>query len=290
MSKHPIPGWLRSQFSRIEDEVQKLGPCGVFTQMRTVTQTYFEQQAEAAQPPACCTPTAEENALLAAGDYRPEELWGVGGKPSCPKCYAAPQPPALGGVSDFWAWLDKAYREGSKGEHAKFTKHNMEVAYCAGLGRSPALSEWADKTEWLRITIQPKELGMHLADVMRNRIEQLSQQLGREQNEHHSTILARDNAETVADEMAVAIGERFRVDVGEHSNMNCPWGMALSILNGEYVTDSDADRERDRLKALLSRVIDSSVLAFEQDGPEELQGLEADICAALSKPAGSAQV
>ncbi|WP_440064323.1 hypothetical protein ACTAB2_01825 [Pseudomonas syringae] len=94
MSKHPIPGWLRSQFSRIEDEVQKLGPCGVFTQMRTVTQTYFEQQAEAAQPLACCTPTAEENALLAAGDYRPEELWGVGGKPSCPKCYAAPQPPA----------------------------------------------------------------------------------------------------------------------------------------------------------------------------------------------------
>lgn len=52
MSKHPIPDWLRSQFSGIEDEVQKLGPCGVFTQMRTVTQTYFEQQAEAAQPPA----------------------------------------------------------------------------------------------------------------------------------------------------------------------------------------------------------------------------------------------
>ncbi|WP_122259697.1 hypothetical protein [Pseudomonas syringae] len=52
MSKHPIPDWLRSQFSRIEDEVQKLGPCGVFTQMRTVTQSYFEHQAEAAQPPA----------------------------------------------------------------------------------------------------------------------------------------------------------------------------------------------------------------------------------------------
>lgn len=51
MSKHPIPDWLRSQFSRIEDEVHKLGPCGVFTQMRTVTQTYFEQAA-APQPPA----------------------------------------------------------------------------------------------------------------------------------------------------------------------------------------------------------------------------------------------
>ncbi|MEE5085106.1 hypothetical protein V2J74_10075 [Pseudomonas alliivorans] len=52
MSKHPIPDWLRSQFSRIEDEVHKLGPCGVFTQMRTVTQTYFEQAAAAPQPPA----------------------------------------------------------------------------------------------------------------------------------------------------------------------------------------------------------------------------------------------
>ncbi|MBM1212137.1 MULTISPECIES: hypothetical protein [Pseudomonas syringae group] len=52
MSKHPIPDWLRSQFSLIEDEVRKLGPCGVFTQMRTVTQTYFERQAAAPQPPA----------------------------------------------------------------------------------------------------------------------------------------------------------------------------------------------------------------------------------------------
>ncbi|WP_122408938.1 hypothetical protein [Pseudomonas viridiflava] len=52
MSKHPIPDWLRSQFSLIEDEVRKLGPCGVFTQMRTVTQTYFEQQVAAPQPPA----------------------------------------------------------------------------------------------------------------------------------------------------------------------------------------------------------------------------------------------
>ncbi|MEE5138719.1 hypothetical protein V2J83_24780 [Pseudomonas alliivorans] len=52
MSKHPIPDWLRSQFSRIEDEVRTLGPCGVFTQMRTVTQTYFEQAAAAPRPPA----------------------------------------------------------------------------------------------------------------------------------------------------------------------------------------------------------------------------------------------
>lgn len=35
---------------------------------------------------------------------------------------------------------------------------------------------------------------------------------------------------------------------------------------------------------LLKRVIDSSVLSFERDAPEELESLEVDICAAL-KPA-----
>lgn len=52
MSIHPIPDWLRGQFSHIEDEVHKLGPCGTFTQMRTVTQTYFEQLAESNQEQA----------------------------------------------------------------------------------------------------------------------------------------------------------------------------------------------------------------------------------------------
>ncbi|KPB87065.1 Uncharacterized protein AC504_2431 [Pseudomonas syringae pv. maculicola] len=100
-----------------------------------------------------------------------------------------------------------------------------------------ALSEWADKTEWLRITIQPKELGMHLADVMKGRIDQLTV----------TNELLRDRKNSIV------------------------------MLKSE----------RDQLEALLFRVIDSSVLAFEQDGPEELQSLEADICAALSKPAGS---
>lgn len=33
----------------------------------------------------CCIPTDEERALLAAGEYTPEELWG-GPRPTCPKC------------------------------------------------------------------------------------------------------------------------------------------------------------------------------------------------------------
>lgn len=34
----------------------------------------------------CCTISAKDRALLDAGDYTPEELFGIGGKPSCPKC------------------------------------------------------------------------------------------------------------------------------------------------------------------------------------------------------------
>lgn len=51
----------------------------------------------------------------------------------------AEQTPAVGGEPDFWVWLDRAYRDGSKGEHAHFTKYNMEVAYSAG--RAPLLAE-----------------------------------------------------------------------------------------------------------------------------------------------------
>lgn len=34
----------------------------------------------------CCEPTEYELKLLREGDYTPEELWGVDGRKSCPKC------------------------------------------------------------------------------------------------------------------------------------------------------------------------------------------------------------
>lgn len=43
------------------------------------------EELEAAIVPKCCVPTPEEEALLASGDYRPEELWG-GSRPTCPNC------------------------------------------------------------------------------------------------------------------------------------------------------------------------------------------------------------
>lgn len=77
--------------------------------------------------------------------------------------------------------------------------------------------------------------------------ERLDQALRRERNDHCSTVNARDCAEQYADEIAQAIGKFFRVDVGEHSNLNCPWGAALGVLSGAYETDSDVERERDTL-------------------------------------------
>jgi len=39
---HAIPQWLRDRFDAIEREVRKIGAEGVFTQMRTKVQAYFE--------------------------------------------------------------------------------------------------------------------------------------------------------------------------------------------------------------------------------------------------------
>lgn len=80
------------------------------------------------------------------------------------------------------------------------------------------------------------------------RIDELVKKLRREEEEHGNTINQRDQAEAYADMLSVAIGNHFRVDVGEHSNMNCPWFEAEKVMNGEYITDSDEEREISRLK------------------------------------------
>lgn len=58
-----------------------------FIEDGSVARAALSANAEPSEP-TCCTPTAEEKALLASGDYTPEELWGAS-KPSCPKCHKA---------------------------------------------------------------------------------------------------------------------------------------------------------------------------------------------------------
>jgi hypothetical protein len=58
--------------------------------------------------------------------------------------------------------------------------------------------------------------------------------------------------------------------------------------NSDMTTRLTAAEQRNAaLTALLQRVVDSSVLSFEQDAPEDLESLEADICAAIAKPTES---
>ena len=45
----------------------------------------------------------------------------------------------------------------------------------------PALKEWFDKTDWVRSTIKPHELGMHIADVLKQRIENLEQKIAKQE-------------------------------------------------------------------------------------------------------------
>ena len=68
-----------------------------------------------------------------------------------------------------------------------------------------------------------------------------------------TTIDERDRYHEMADRLALAISNHFRVEIGEHSSMNCPWTEALNAMNGEYVTDSDHERRVGVLEGLLSR-------------------------------------
>ncbi|MFU4471099.1 hypothetical protein ACM72L_28920 [Pseudomonas aeruginosa] len=64
-------------------------------------------------------------------------------------------------------------------------------------------------------------------DAALARVAELERKLRDEENAHTTTIEQRDNAEHWADQLAKAIAERFGVDIGEHSNLNCPWNEAL---------------------------------------------------------------
>lgn len=53
--------------------------------------------------------------------------------------------------------------------------------------------------------------------------------------QHGNTIDQRDHAETMADQLAQKIAEFTGEDIGEHSNLNCPWQNALDIdLSTKY--------------------------------------------------------
>ena len=70
--------------------------------------------------------------------------------------------------------------------------------------------------------------------------------------EQDTTIDERDRYHEMADSLALAISQHFRVEIGEHSSMNCPWSVELEVLNGAYVTDTDEGRERAAIQQRLT--------------------------------------
>ncbi|MDS1142429.1 hypothetical protein RE432_18500 [Pusillimonas sp. SM2304] len=44
------------------------------------------------------------------------------------------------------------------------------------------------------------------------------------------TLRDRDHYHDMADKLAEAIAEHFKAEIGEHSNMNCPWQSALEVI------------------------------------------------------------
>lgn len=80
-------------------------------------------------------------------------------------------------------------------------------------------------------------------------IRRLHALLEAEDAAHCNTIEQRDEAEKLGTMLANAVAEHFRVEVGECSNLNDPRIVALEILDGGYITDSDADRKIAELAA-----------------------------------------
>lgn len=58
------------------------------------------------------------------------------------------------------------------------------------------------------------------------------------------TLAERDRAHDAADQLANAIARLFGADVGEHSNINCPWANALEIIDAAAPSAMDMDTAR----------------------------------------------
>ncbi len=74
---------------------------------------------------------------------------------------------------------------------------------------------------------------MSFADDVRGAfrsVVKLQAELDAEERAHLQTIDDRDKAQDAADKLADAIATLFGEEIGEHSNLNCPWYNALEII------------------------------------------------------------
>lgn len=152
--------------------------------------------------------------------------------------------------------------------------------------------------------VEFKELDAALAReaALREELERFKREA-----EQDTTIDERDRYHEMADSLALAISQHFRVEIGEHSSMNCPWSVALEVLNGAYITDTNEGRDRDalqqrltaaerRLSTFESLMLESNELLYViQDGlgpnlGAEVETMRGKVFTALKQSGGHAPV
>ncbi|WP_186257828.1 hypothetical protein [Burkholderia gladioli] len=80
------------------------------------------------------------------------------------------------------------------------------------------------------------------------RVRQLEQSLD-------EVMIERDEYEGTANKLAAAIAKHLDVDIGEHSNLNCPWSEALdAIENAPHVAPAEAREPVGRFDKELNQI------------------------------------
>lgn len=70
--------------------------------------------------------------------------------------------------------------------------------------------------------------------------ESLRSRLVEAERDMDQLIGERDHAQGMADKLADAIATLLGVEIGEHSNMNCPWTQALEAFEDRPTVSADA--------------------------------------------------
>ena len=111
------------------------------------------------------------------------------------------------------------------------------------------LLEWLDKTKWVRQTCQTHELGLHRADILRNRIEALTaenERLASVATDFASSLIVAENNLSHVSEENERLREALRVYAGPMEwTQEGGWGMfpvwADGYPGGVYIDDETLD-------------------------------------------------
>ncbi|MBR8376503.1 hypothetical protein KDW20_12015 [Burkholderia cenocepacia] len=86
---------------------------------------------------------------------------------------------------------------------------------------------WNDNTTW---PITSKNIALHAWHARAAASQPAAAARPSDDELWDQTLRERDEYQETADKLAAAIAKHFGVDIGEHSNLNCPWDEALEVI------------------------------------------------------------